>query len=134
MFPPHRHMSPLAQIISVALLAVFVGVPIFVWPVIGKNTADQAGSDQPARRQGRLRTDRERRGCRVEVPVTRHLPRRPFAPRIMAWGIIVSLLRGLRRYQTTFDRSRSQKQPIMVWNGAGRWINVGNRSEPPSIT
>jgi membrane fusion protein, heavy metal efflux system len=48
MFPPHRHMSPLAQIISVALLAVFVGVPIFVWPVIGKNTADQAGSGQPA--------------------------------------------------------------------------------------
>ena len=32
------------------------------------------------------------------------------APRMMAWGIIVSLLRGLRRYQTTFDRSRPQKQ------------------------
>jgi len=29
---------------------------------------------------------------------------------MMAWGIIVSLLRGLRRYQTTFDRSRPQKQ------------------------
>ena len=25
-------------------------------------------------------------------------------------GIIVSLFRGLRRYQTTFDRSRPQKQ------------------------
>ena len=27
-----------------------------------------------------------------------------------------------------------KSRAIMVWNGAGRWINVGNRSEPPSIT
>jgi hypothetical protein len=27
-----------------------------------------------------------------------------------------------------------KSRAIMVWNGAGRWINVGNRSEPSSIT
>ena len=43
-----RHMSPLAQLILVALLALFVGAAIFVWPVIGKKTPDQAGSSQPA--------------------------------------------------------------------------------------
>jgi hypothetical protein len=34
----------------------------------------------------------------------------------------------LRPVQTPKSRA------IMVWNGAGRWINVGNHSEPPSIT
>jgi hypothetical protein len=27
-----------------------------------------------------------------------------------------------------------KSRAIMVWNGAGRWINVANRSDPPSIT
>ena len=46
MFPLRQHLSPLAQLILVAVLALFVGAEIFVWPVIGKNAADQAGSVQ----------------------------------------------------------------------------------------
>ena len=51
-------------------------------------------------------TDRTRTGASPKSTSWR----RPFAPRMMAWGISASLLRGLRRYQTTFDRSRPEKQ------------------------
>jgi cobalt-zinc-cadmium efflux system membrane fusion protein len=46
--PLRRHLSPLAQILTVAILALFVGVAILAWPVIGKNVADPAGRAQPA--------------------------------------------------------------------------------------
>jgi hypothetical protein len=57
------------------------------------------------------------------------------APRMMAWGIIVSLLLGVSGDIRPLSTGPGPKsRAIMVWNGAGRWINVGNRSEPPSIT
>ncbi len=43
-----RHLSPLTQFLTIAILALFVGVAIFAWPVIGKNVPDPAGSPQPA--------------------------------------------------------------------------------------
>jgi membrane fusion protein, heavy metal efflux system len=43
-----RNLSPLTQLLTIAILAVFVGVAIIVWPVIGKNVADPAGRIQPA--------------------------------------------------------------------------------------
>src|SRR5438270_948348 len=43
-----RHLSPLTQFLTIAILALFVGAIILAWPVIGKNVADQAGSAQPA--------------------------------------------------------------------------------------
>ena len=43
-----RHLSPLTQFLTIAMLALFVGVSILVWPVIGKNVADPAGRAQPA--------------------------------------------------------------------------------------
>ena len=57
-----------------------------------------------------------------------------FAPRMMARGIIVSLsgVGGDIRPPSTGPGPKSRA--IMVWNGVGRWINVGNRSEPRSIT
>jgi len=33
----------------------------------------------------------------------------------------------------TSDHLRPKSRAIMVWHGAGRWINVGNRNELPSI-
>ena len=43
-----RHLSPLTQFLTIAILALFVGVAILAWPVIGKNVADPAGPAQPA--------------------------------------------------------------------------------------
>jgi len=43
-----RHLSPLTQFLTIAILALFVGVAILAWPVIGKNVADPAGRPQPA--------------------------------------------------------------------------------------
>jgi membrane fusion protein, heavy metal efflux system len=43
-----RHLSPLTQFLTIAILALFVGVAILAWPVIGKNVADPAGRAQPA--------------------------------------------------------------------------------------
>src|SRR5271169_1488734 len=43
-----RHLSPLTQFLTIAILALFVGVAIVAWPVIGKNVPDSAGSAQPA--------------------------------------------------------------------------------------
>lgn len=43
-----RHLSPLTQFLTIAILAFFVGVAILVWPVIGKNVADPGGRAQPA--------------------------------------------------------------------------------------
>ena|SRR5215467_298343 len=43
-----RHLSPFAQLVMVAALALFVGVAILAWPVIGKNTPDQTERTQPA--------------------------------------------------------------------------------------
>src|SRR5215469_16007976 len=43
-----RHLSPLAQLVLVAGLALVVGAAIFVWPVIGKNAADSEHVQQPA--------------------------------------------------------------------------------------
>ena|SRR5690242_12644091 len=43
-----RHLSPIAQLVLIALPAVFVGLAILAWPVIGKNAADQAQSARPA--------------------------------------------------------------------------------------
>ena len=43
-----RHLSPLTQFLAIAILALFVGVAIFAWPVIGKNVPDSAGNAQPA--------------------------------------------------------------------------------------
>src|SRR5260370_7561132 len=43
MSPLRRHLSPLTQFLSVAILALCVGVAILAWPVIGKNVADPAG-------------------------------------------------------------------------------------------
>jgi cobalt-zinc-cadmium efflux system membrane fusion protein len=44
-----RHLSPLTQFLAIAILALFVGVAILAWPVIGKNVADPAERAQPAR-------------------------------------------------------------------------------------
>lgn len=44
---PRRQISPLAQLISIAVVALFAGIAIFVWPVIGKNTADRAEHAEP---------------------------------------------------------------------------------------
>ena len=43
-----RHLSPLTQLLTIAILALFVGVAILAWPVIGKNVADPGGRAQPA--------------------------------------------------------------------------------------
>ena len=43
-----RHLSPLTQFLTIAILALFVGVAILAWPVIGKNVPDPAGRAQPA--------------------------------------------------------------------------------------
>ena len=43
-----RHLSPLTQFLTIAILALFVGVAILAWPVIGKNVADPAERAQPA--------------------------------------------------------------------------------------
>ncbi len=43
-----RHLSPLTQFLTIAILALFVGVGILAWPVIGKNVADPAERVQPA--------------------------------------------------------------------------------------
>jgi cobalt-zinc-cadmium efflux system membrane fusion protein len=44
-----RHLSPLTQFLAIAILALFVGVAILAWPVIGKNVADPSERAQPAR-------------------------------------------------------------------------------------
>jgi cobalt-zinc-cadmium efflux system membrane fusion protein len=44
-----RHLSPLTQFLAIAILALFVGVAILAWPVIGKNVADPGERAQPAR-------------------------------------------------------------------------------------
>ena len=33
-----RHLSPLTQFLTIAILALFVGAIILAWPVIGKKT------------------------------------------------------------------------------------------------
>ena len=43
-----QHLSPLTQFLTIAILALFVGVAILAWPVIGKNVADPATRAQPA--------------------------------------------------------------------------------------
>jgi cobalt-zinc-cadmium efflux system membrane fusion protein len=43
-----RRLSPLTQFLTIAILALFVGVAILAWPVIGKNVADPAGRTHPA--------------------------------------------------------------------------------------
>ena len=43
-----RHLSPLTQFLTIAILALFVGVAILAWPVIGKNVADPAERARPA--------------------------------------------------------------------------------------
>ena len=43
-----RHLSPLTQFLTIAILALFVGVAILAWPVIGKNVADPAVRPQSA--------------------------------------------------------------------------------------
>jgi len=43
-----RHLSPLTQFLTIAILALFVGVAILAWPVIGKNVADPGERAQPA--------------------------------------------------------------------------------------
>jgi hypothetical protein len=75
-----------------------------------------------------INLDTNRRVAKVDLMA------RPFAPRMMAWGIIVSLsgVGGDIRPPSTGPGPKSRA--IMVWNGAGRWINVGNRSDPASIT
>jgi len=75
-----------------------------------------------------INLDTNRRVAKVDLMA------RPFAPRMMAWGIIVSLsgVGGDIRPPSTGPGPKSRA--IMVWNGAGRWINVANRSDPPSIT
>ena len=57
-----------------------------------------------------IRLDENLDGLFTGINLDTNRWRRPFAPRMMAWGIIVSLLRGLRRYQTTFGQSKPQKQ------------------------
>jgi cobalt-zinc-cadmium efflux system membrane fusion protein len=42
-----RHLSPLTQFLTIAIVALLVGVAIFVWPVIGKNVADPAERARP---------------------------------------------------------------------------------------
>ncbi len=41
-----RHIPPLAQLSLIALMAVLVGLAIFVWPVVGKNAAEQERAQQ----------------------------------------------------------------------------------------
>jgi cobalt-zinc-cadmium efflux system membrane fusion protein len=48
MFLLHRRLSPFIQFLLVAGLGLVAGAVIFVWPVTGKNTADQARSAQSA--------------------------------------------------------------------------------------
>ncbi len=48
MSPLRRHLSPLTQLIFIGFLALFVGVAILVWPVIGKNTADKTEDSRSA--------------------------------------------------------------------------------------
>jgi cobalt-zinc-cadmium efflux system membrane fusion protein len=43
-----RHLSPLTQFLTIAILALFVCVAILAWPVTGKNVPDPAGRAQPA--------------------------------------------------------------------------------------
>jgi cobalt-zinc-cadmium efflux system membrane fusion protein len=43
-----RHLSPLTQFLTIAILALFVGVAILAWPVIGKNVPDPAGGARSA--------------------------------------------------------------------------------------
>jgi cobalt-zinc-cadmium efflux system membrane fusion protein len=43
-----RRLSPRAQFLTIAILALFVGVASLAWPVIGKNVADPVGRAQPA--------------------------------------------------------------------------------------
>jgi cobalt-zinc-cadmium efflux system membrane fusion protein len=43
-----RHLSPLIQFLAIAILALFVGIAILAWPVIGKNVADPGGRAEPA--------------------------------------------------------------------------------------
>jgi len=67
---PRRHLSAFAQLILVAALVLVVGAAIFVWPVIGKNAADQAERAQPALSQaapGTFRPTKEQlAGFRIE--------------------------------------------------------------------
>ncbi len=43
-----RHLSPLTQFLTIAILALILGAAILAWPVIGKNVADPGGRAQPA--------------------------------------------------------------------------------------
>jgi hypothetical protein len=52
-----RHLSPLTQFLTIAILALFVGAAILAWPVIGKNVADPAGRPQPATSEDARGTD-----------------------------------------------------------------------------
>ena len=52
-----RHLSPLTQFLTIAILALFVGVAILAWPVIGKNVADPARRAQPAPSEKAYQTD-----------------------------------------------------------------------------
>jgi cobalt-zinc-cadmium efflux system membrane fusion protein len=51
-----QHLSPLTQFLTIAILALFVGVAILAWPVIGKNVADPARRAQPAPSEEARRT------------------------------------------------------------------------------
>lgn len=65
-----RHLSPLTQFLTIAILALFVGVAILAWPVIGKNVADPAERAQPApseEARGTFRPTKEQwAGLRIE--------------------------------------------------------------------
>jgi len=43
-----RHLSPLTQFLTIAILALILGAAILAWPVIGKNVADPGGRARPA--------------------------------------------------------------------------------------
>src|SRR5215470_9009218 len=65
-----RHLSPVKQLVLVAVLALFVGVSILAWPVIGKNAVDQTERTQPTSSEtapGTFRPTREQlAGFKIE--------------------------------------------------------------------
>jgi cobalt-zinc-cadmium efflux system membrane fusion protein len=62
-----RRLSPLAQFLTIAILALFVGVAILAWPVIGKNVADPGGRAQSEAARGTFKPTKEQwAGFKIE--------------------------------------------------------------------
>src|SRR5258708_16740482 len=89
------------------------------------------------RPRGRLRTDRGRRGCRVEVPVTRHLPHRSHRAAFPQWALVEGQTRSrVGAWQPNLPPTRRRAASVTSRPGSESGACVAARlsfDRPPSL-